>query len=77
MTETRVHETGSTPDMQDEGLARASTPIGAVRELFRANVDFSIERPSEYRIMFGLDQAPPGRQNHLLEGERRVWHNVR
>lgn len=68
---------GHMADMQDDGLARATTPIGAVRALFRASIDFSIERPSEYRIMFGLDQAPPGRPDHLLEGERRVWHNVR
>jgi len=51
----------------------ADDPGDALRRLKRAYIDFALEEPDAYRIMFELRQAPAGRYPALDEQGRRAF----
>lgn len=57
--------------------ASASEPIDRLDELKRAFIDFALDDPVAYRIMFELDQEPTDQYPDLEREQRRAFSHLR
>jgi AcrR family transcriptional regulator len=62
---------------QERALASATNPLERLVALGRSYVDFGIEQPDAYRLMFELSQPHPGRFPAQRVAETRAWEPIR
>lgn len=61
----------------EDSVAGEGTPSARIRRLARSAVDFALERPMRYRLMFDLTQPEWESESEIASARRSAWRPVR